>query len=257
MIRVFRKIKKKLLVEGKTRTYLKYAVGEMLLVVVGILIALQINNWNEERKIKDTSEKLFTELYKEYKIVGDNYKSSFEANEHHISFLEDILINWHQLNYKTVSAFRQKHFRLNLSVLFYLSSYSQFSDPKIVIFQKALNDGTINLVNNEFAISISGNYAIINRLNEMIAQEYEMGKEINLHLAKTYGEILLGYEEKRSDDLDSKTLNELFINFRSDGSLKFMIRTRLELAKIRGIILQANYLKIEDDLIKFNNLLDD
>jgi len=49
MIKFFRNIRKKLLAEGKTTNYLKYAVGEIVLVVIGILIALQINNWNSER----------------------------------------------------------------------------------------------------------------------------------------------------------------------------------------------------------------
>ena len=56
MLKFFRKIRKNLLETGKFRTYLFYALGEILLVVVGILIALQINNWNEgkrERKLED------------------------------------------------------------------------------------------------------------------------------------------------------------------------------------------------------------
>jgi len=52
MIKFFRNIRKKLLVEGKTSKYLKYAIGEIVLVVIGILIALQINNWNDERIFK-------------------------------------------------------------------------------------------------------------------------------------------------------------------------------------------------------------
>jgi len=48
MIKFFRKIRKKLLAEGKTANYLKYAIGEIVLVVIGILIALQINNWNKK-----------------------------------------------------------------------------------------------------------------------------------------------------------------------------------------------------------------
>ena len=50
MIKFFRKIRQNLLVENKTGKYLKYAIGEIVLVVIGILIALQINNWNENRK---------------------------------------------------------------------------------------------------------------------------------------------------------------------------------------------------------------
>ena len=49
MIKFFRKIRQNLLSEGRTGKYFKYALGEILLVVLGILIALQINNWNGER----------------------------------------------------------------------------------------------------------------------------------------------------------------------------------------------------------------
>lgn len=50
MIKFFRKIRQNLLIENKTGKYFKYAIGEIVLVVIGILIALQLNNWNEIRK---------------------------------------------------------------------------------------------------------------------------------------------------------------------------------------------------------------
>ena len=52
MINFFRKIRQQLLIENKTGKYFKYAIGEILLVVIGILIALGINNWNDERKMR-------------------------------------------------------------------------------------------------------------------------------------------------------------------------------------------------------------
>ena len=69
MIKFFRKIRQNLLSEGKTGKYLKYAIGEIVLVVVGILIALQINNWNESKKTKQF----------EYKILKD-IQVSMEGN---------------------------------------------------------------------------------------------------------------------------------------------------------------------------------
>jgi len=50
VIKFFRRIRQNLIETGKTSKYLKYAIGEIILVVIGILIALSINNWNEERK---------------------------------------------------------------------------------------------------------------------------------------------------------------------------------------------------------------
>jgi len=66
MIKFFRKIRQNLLWEGKTGKYFKYAVGEIILVVIGILIALQINNWYEDRKLivkeKETYKNIITDL---------------------------------------------------------------------------------------------------------------------------------------------------------------------------------------------------
>ena len=50
MIKFFRRIRRKLIDEGNLKRYLIYAVGEVLLVMIGILLALQVNNWNEKRK---------------------------------------------------------------------------------------------------------------------------------------------------------------------------------------------------------------
>jgi hypothetical protein len=66
MIKVFRKIRKKLLAESKTSKYLVYALGEIILVVIGILIALQVNNWNEFRKDRIKEQSVLHQLKKEY-----------------------------------------------------------------------------------------------------------------------------------------------------------------------------------------------
>lgn len=51
MIKFFRKIRQNMIKENRVSKYILYAIGEIILVVIGILIALQINNWNEEKKI--------------------------------------------------------------------------------------------------------------------------------------------------------------------------------------------------------------
>ena len=74
MIKFYRKIRQNLLMENKTGKYFKYAIGEIVLVVIGILIALQINNWNENRK-KET-------LKNEYKtaLINDYTKDTIQIN---------------------------------------------------------------------------------------------------------------------------------------------------------------------------------
>ena len=63
MIKFFRKIRYDLMNQNRTSKYLKYAIGEIILVVIGILIALQINNWNENRKIQKAQNNLLINLY--------------------------------------------------------------------------------------------------------------------------------------------------------------------------------------------------
>jgi Family of unknown function (DUF6090) len=62
MIQFFRKIRQQLVTENKTGRYLKYAIGEIFLVVIGILIAVQINNWNENRKDRNAEQALYQTL---------------------------------------------------------------------------------------------------------------------------------------------------------------------------------------------------
>ena len=62
MIRLFRKIRQQLLSEDKYSVYLLYASGEIILVVAGILLALQIDNWNDNRKTREIEKKLLSEL---------------------------------------------------------------------------------------------------------------------------------------------------------------------------------------------------
>lgn len=60
MFRFFRNIRISLLKQGKTARYLKYALGEILLVMIGILLALQVNNWNDHRKQDENLKKIYT-----------------------------------------------------------------------------------------------------------------------------------------------------------------------------------------------------
>ena len=66
MIPFFRKIRKKMADDNKPLKYFRYAIGEIVLVVIGILIALQINNWNERRLLNIEEIKILKSLHKEF-----------------------------------------------------------------------------------------------------------------------------------------------------------------------------------------------
>ncbi len=78
MLKIFRNFRRKYLEEGKTFGYLKYAIGEIFLVVVGILIALQINNWNETRKRTNSEHQILTTI--KNSLVNDTLMFRDAAN---------------------------------------------------------------------------------------------------------------------------------------------------------------------------------
>ena len=79
--------------ENKTSKYLKYAIGEIVLVVIGILIALQINNWNEERKAKLKEHAILKNFVQDLKSDSVSYGANLQL-------LKDINV-LHQQLYET------------------------------------------------------------------------------------------------------------------------------------------------------------
>ena len=94
MIKFFRKIRQNLLSKGKTGKYMKYAIGEIILVVIGILIALSINNWNEYRKDRNREQAILKNLQIDFqtniKNVNDAYSNFMVAYEASANLLEII-----------------------------------------------------------------------------------------------------------------------------------------------------------------------
>jgi hypothetical protein len=81
MINFFRKIRRKLADDNKPIKYMRYAFGEIALVVIGILIALQVNNWNEDRKSLKFENRILIDLHN---TIIDDYTSlerSIKENE--------------------------------------------------------------------------------------------------------------------------------------------------------------------------------
>ena len=88
MIKFFRRIRQNLLNDGKTGKYVQYAIGEILLVVIGILIALSINNWNENRKTEKEIQNLLaalrTDLIQDTHLIAERQPfivAQYELNE--------------------------------------------------------------------------------------------------------------------------------------------------------------------------------
>ncbi|MCB0662768.1 MAG: hypothetical protein KDC24_08510 [Saprospiraceae bacterium] len=87
MLNIFKKIRQKLAAENKVTKYLAYAIGEIVLVVIGIMLAIQLNEWNQERVQQKEYHVILENLADEFNRTKDlmdltitNYESSIDAN---------------------------------------------------------------------------------------------------------------------------------------------------------------------------------
>ena len=139
MIKFFRKIRQDLLDKGKTGKYLKYAIGEIVLVVIGILIALSINNWNEGQS-KRNAELNFYRNTKQQLLDDANYITSE---------LEDNTLYTEQFSYaiKLIQA-NDKSKKDSLGkIAVNLIDYSDF-DGQGNIYETMVNSGDVKLLKN-------------------------------------------------------------------------------------------------------------
>lgn len=96
MIKFFRSIRRKLIEEGSLEKYLIYGIGEILLVVLGILIALQINNWNTNQNDKNIEEAyiadILQELSRDTSILGSNFDKIIELKKGALKKVKEHLV---------------------------------------------------------------------------------------------------------------------------------------------------------------------
>ena len=96
MIKFFRNIRKSLLMENKTSRYFKYAIGEIILVIIGILIALQINNWNENRKSLINEKATLTKFLQD--LEADS--TFFQFNNNRLKDINELHANLYKIGLK-------------------------------------------------------------------------------------------------------------------------------------------------------------
>ena len=92
MIKFFRRIRQRLLNENKISRYFLYAIGEIVLVVIGILIALQINTWNQERLDKIRSVEFHHRLADELKTLEERSKSDVKRAKELVEYLRSSVL---------------------------------------------------------------------------------------------------------------------------------------------------------------------
>ena len=90
MLRFFRHIRQKLFLEGRVSKYLGYAVGEIALIMVGILLALQVQTWNEERKDRVFERDYVDRLIQDLQSDAETMRRAIQTGERKLKSLEAV-----------------------------------------------------------------------------------------------------------------------------------------------------------------------
>ncbi|MDM9631615.1 DUF6090 family protein [Robiginitalea aurantiaca] len=148
MITYFRKIRSRLLATNKTGKYIKYALGEIVLVVIGILIALQINDWNEDRKSRNIELKTLKELKADLLQTREDIKSDSSNFQH--------IIRSNQVILKHIEASLPYHDSL-LPHFLWMEPFQTFSINRTT-FDNIRQNGVNMISNDTIRISVSEFY---------------------------------------------------------------------------------------------------
>jgi hypothetical protein len=235
MIKFFRKMRQNLLSVGNTGKYFKYAIGEIVLVVIGILIALQLNNWNTENKAGIEEIELLTEM-----------KFNLESD------LEDCIWNINK---------NQELYQSNLIVLKHLEERTPLVDSLYVHYGNLLGTTTqlrnmsaydhlkskgMNLIRNDslrqrITVVYSARYYYI----EMKELEYDNQIQLNQVIPQLNGKIVIDTTSKTGYPIDLESLyddNYLIGTLRTNIDAKrFMIRAYKNLAgDLQNLIQQID-----------------
>tara|TARA_R100000935_G_scaffold8302_7_gene17524 strand:+ start:155344 stop:156123 length:780 start_codon:yes stop_codon:yes gene_type:complete len=173
MIKFFRHIRQRLIRENRFSKYLVYAIGEIILVVIGILIALQINNWNEHKKNAQQEQLILTQLLAEY-------ESNLQQIESKISLRNDVIKS-------CISLLNYIHKRpQNIttdSIDYHLSRATMRPtfDPQLGVSNELINAGKLYLIDNTTLRNrISSYSSFLKELNEeefyaFLIDQYQIG----------------------------------------------------------------------------------
>ncbi len=266
MIKFFRKIRQKLLSENKFSEYLIYAIGEIVLVVIGILIALQINNWNQNRLNEDLEslyyERLLDDVREEEQILEAtiNYSKqvSFHAKKAIAVFENSIDAEINPVD-NLIDMYQASQL---------VDSYSASST-----FKELIASGQINLIRNDSLKtaliryydtewSETGVFILENKYRENLRGK--MPDEIQTQIRLNCGDIYLknGYSflislpKECSIELDNKIAKSVVEELRKDASLKKDLRYLIgnEAGKINDLKpVQLQLKNIIEKLEEINN----
>lgn len=197
MIQLFRRIRQKLITEGHLSKYLIYATGEIALVMIGILLALQVNNWNEGRKNRYKEQGFLHKLQRD--IEADT--SSFSTAIHIINLKEACLRSIHD---GTISNFSYDKRASTYDI--FLSRFSSLPIVSDNTFTEITSSGNWDIVSNDnLKEQVFNYYRFIRNRTNALQNKFSEWPKLLSELMPANGVYDPGYEggyELPQDQID-------------------------------------------------------
>jgi hypothetical protein len=256
MIKFFRKIRYDLIVTNKTAKYFKYAIGEIVLVVIGILIALSINNWNEDRKSRKQEVKYLKNLQTDIGLELQN---------------NDSLIN-----YRAVTAKAAAHL-LDFETLETVSDFLTLEHTIQQVFMRKtfipinntykelLSSGNLNYITNDsikdYLLKLDKMYVAIDNMEYHMYREYE---EYLYNVAVANGAVINLFDFQKTAENGSfvfKDPSQIPID-RLIPQYKRLLEKKeflngLKLSVMNNVVLKNSHTDMIGHLQKLNELIRD
>ena len=196
MIKFFRKIRRALINTGSTRKYLLYAVGEITLVVIGILIALQINNHNEWKKERKLEQQIILELKENLELNISHLENEINR-KNRSDFSSKVILNAIENNLMYHDSL-EKHFGWGLSF--------ENTSPLSNVGYKSYRDAGTNILTNN-ALKKEIIYLFEDTYNNSNTRLSRLS-ELNVETVKLRQKHLLRKRNFRFEPFDYPSLKE-------------------------------------------------
>lgn len=229
MIKFFRHIRKSLLMENKTGKYFKYAIGEIVLVVIGILIALQINNWNEYTNQRQIEQEYLFSLKEEFNYNLITLEKAMSINAK--NFENALKIS--NLMGPQVPDITEKEFSI---LAMNMTNFEVQYRPNQAVLDEIISSGKLSVFkNNKLKFALSSSNGLLNKVK---FQEEEHGV-VRMQIIETMN--TLGNAKKMVVDAgygDSFNISESKFQL---GNLQLLQSQKLE-NELIDFIFTAQYL---------------
>ena len=235
MIKFFRRIRQQLLTENKFSKYVLYAVGEIILVVIGILLALQINNWNEERQNQKEAHKILLQLKNEFETNNELVDSSIEFHRTRLKAVEGLIDGFDPTLKLSADSLK--------ALVSDLGSDWKYEPIKNIV-ESVISSGKINLIENDSVIQAIRYWdTALNKYDDLYRSQDDLfNKNILPILIENYP--LLEFDPTHTSTFETNT-DGIFNNLKNENSF-------LLIAKEAALLLywtEENVKVTQDDIV--------